>query len=118
MSLAGGAALFAVGCGAPPEETSAEQQPTVEPQPTAEPAPAQGGTVHQMSAYTVCWPALGIYEGPGTSYPKNATLSSGSVFYTDSTPFSANGDWWVRGTNAPPGWIGFYGYVRWDGLCH
>lgn len=111
MCLAGGAALFGLGCGAPPEETPAEQQPTA--------APAQDGTVHQMSTtYTVCWPALGIYEGPGTNYPKDATLSAGSAFYADSLPFSSNGDYWIRGTNAPPGWIGFYGYVRWDGLCH
>jgi|GEM_PF-4563779 len=114
MSLAGGASLFAVGCGAPHEETSAEQQPTEET------APTPSGTVHQQAAYSVCWPALGIYSGPGTSYTQVGTLHHdlGSVFYTDSTPFSANGDYWVRGSSAPPGWIGLYGYVRWDGLCH
>lgn len=115
MSLAGTATLFAVGCGAPPEETSAEQQPTVEP------APTQGGTVHQQSvAYSVCWPALGIYNGPGTSYTKVGTLyhDLGAVFYADSSPFSSNGDYWIRGSSAPDGWIGIYGYVRWDGLCH
>ena len=115
MSLAGGATLFAVGCGAPPEEPSAEQQPT------AEQAPAEGGTVRQLStAYSVCWPALGIYSGPGTSYTKVGTLyhDLGSVWYASTTPFSANGDWWVGGSSAPDGWIGITGYVRWDGLCH
>lgn len=114
MSLAGSATLFAVGCGAPPEESSAEQQPT------AEPAPEQDRTVYQQAAYSVCWPTLGIYDGPGTHYTKVGTLHHdlGAIFYTDSSPFSANGDTWVRGSSAPPGWIGIYGYVRWDGLCH
>ena len=50
MCLAGGATLFGMGCGAPPEETTAETSPV----------PEGGGKVRQPAVYQICWPALGV----------------------------------------------------------
>lgn len=111
MCLAGGATLFGMGCGGAPEETTNEPAPT----------PDEGRTVTQQATYQVCWPALGVYSGPSTGYSQVGTLyhSLGDVFYTDSQVFSANGDYWVRGTGSSYANNAlYYGYVRWDGLCH
>ncbi|MFP2907997.1 hypothetical protein ACLESD_23695 [Pyxidicoccus sp. 3LFB2] len=110
VCLAGGIALFGTGCGGAPTETNEE------PAPTAEVEQQQIGIL-----YNICWPALGVYSGPGTHYTKVATLyhSAGDQFGSDSYAFSSNGDTWIRGNGyAWSAGIGSYGYVRWDGLCH
>lgn len=114
VCVVGSAALFGMGCGgAPAEETSApsEQTPVVE-----------SPEVRQQGTYSVCWPALGVYQSPSTSSWKLVTLyhDNGDYFVTDSSVFISNGEYWVRGTGfcTSSGDCWAYGYVRWDGLCH
>ncbi|NMO15128.1 hypothetical protein HPC49_04305 [Pyxidicoccus fallax] len=111
VCLAGSVALFGTGCGGAPEEMNPEPSPLGEVEQRSE-----AGVV-----YSICWPALGVYAGPGTGYPLMGTLyhDQGDQFYSDSNVFSSNGDYWIRGT----GWawnrgLSPYGYVRWNGLCH
>lgn len=114
LCLAASAALFGMGCGGAPEETPAPS----EPQPTVETP-----EVRQQGTYSVCWPALGVYQSPSTSSWKLVTLYSGNgdFFVTDSSVFWSNGEYWVRGTGYCGNGSGdcwAHGYVRWDGLCH
>ncbi|WP_257450424.1 hypothetical protein [Archangium lipolyticum] len=96
--------LLTTGCGGPEQvggEESAEQL----------------GVSKAAVVRSVCWPALGVYAGPGTHYTLLTTLHSGSGnnFDTTSDPFPANGYYWVSGYTTQGG---TFGYVRWDGLCH
>lgn len=109
MCLAGSATLFGMGCGGAPEQT----QPA--------PAPEQGGEVKAQAYYSVCWPALGVYATSNTGSQKLGTLhhDQGDVFDTSGAVFVANGEHWVYGIGTDVVTLqSYYGYVRWDGLCH
>lgn len=116
VCLTASAAVWAMGCGAPAEES---ETPAAPESSQAQPEPG----VTQQAAYSVCWSALGVYQSPSTSSLLLVTLhhDHGDYFDTDSSVFMSNGENWVRGT----GFCGdantncfAYGYVRWAGLCH
>jgi len=80
-----------------------------------------GAGAAEAAYYRVCWPSLGVYDGPGTHHNKITSIynASGDFIETDSSVFWANNDYWVRGwayTYTTRNW--YYGYVRWNGLCH
>ncbi len=108
----GTALLFGAGCGVPVEDNASPTAPT-----PSEATPEDGDIKRAAAVYMLCWPALGVYNGPSTSSYLHTTLhrGSGNNFEVLGNPILSEGEYWAPGRTT----IGrTEGYVRWNGLCH